>query len=386
MISETCSPSETLNDRLRRRREDFGASVQQAAAWAGIDPERLREIEGGAPLHSWELDGICRGLAVDSGSLARGGDRSPRRSVARFKTADWVDPRPEDFRTLSLAAELGRIGGFLAEKTGSRSRLADLRAPEPVSAASEPWQQGYRLGENARRALEPRTGPIVNLEALLRSCQVHVARVEFSSRNLDAASLWERASLPVILLNTRSSRSRSSLSRRALLAHELCHLLHDSGDRDLTTQLSWSEHAGNYEDEVEQRARAFAPAFLAPRDEVRSWFRAGPGQRIHDSEKKVEALARRWGFSLRGAVWHAKNCGIIQPRTADRLGRSVEDQGHSWADELETAAPDLKGLEPETLRDEISPVAQGLLADLVADATRAGVISAGRGREIVTWA
>lgn len=386
MTSKISTLSETLNERLRRRREELGASVDKAASWAGLDPERLEEIEGGAPLQSSELDAVCRGLAVDSGALARGGDRSPRRSVARFKAAAWVDPEPEDFRTLSLAAELGRIGGFLSERTGNPSRLADLRAPEPVSGTSEPWRQGYLLGENARRVLEPRTGPIVDLEALLRSWRVHVARVELSSPHLDAASLWERGSLPVILLNTRSSRLRSSLSRRALLAHELCHLLHDSGDRDLTTQLSWSEHAGNYEDEVEQRARAFAPAFLAPRDEVRSWFRAGAGKRIHDPERKVEALARHWGFSLRGAVWHAKNCGIIQARTAEALSRSVPEGEHSWADEFEVAEPDSEGPALETFGDGISPFARGLLADLAAEAATAGVISAGRGREIVTWA
>lgn len=386
MTSRILSSQETLQDRLRRRREEFGASIEKAAAWAGLEPGRLREIEEGAPLHSWEFDAICRGLAVDSGAIARGRDHKPRRSVARFKSASWIDPEPEDFRTLSLAAELGRIGGFLAQQVGGPSRLADLRASRPVSAKSEPWKQGYRLGENARRVLESRTGPIIELEALFRGWGVHVARVAFSSTNLDAASLWERDSLPVILLNTRSSRSQSSLSRRALLAHELCHLLHDSGDRDITTQLSRSENAGNYQDEVEQRARAFAPAFLAPRDDVRSWFRAGPGKRIHDPVKKVEALARRWGFSLRGAIWHAKNCGIIQPGTADTLDRSGESQEHPWADDFEREGPDFGAAEPRGLREDISPVAEGLLASLVAEATLAGVISEGRGREIVTWA
>lgn len=376
---------ETLNERLRRRREEFGASIGQVAAWAGIEPGRLKEIEAGSPIRSWEFDAICRALAVDSGALASGRDRTPRRSVARFKAASWVDPTPEDYRTLSLAAELGRIGGFLGKSVHQWSRLASMRSPEPVVAGMEPWKQGYRLGENTRRSLAPQPGPIRNLESLLKNLGVHVARVEFSSKDLDAASLWERDSLPIILLNSRSGRSRSSLSRRALLAHELCHLLHDSGETDLTTQLSWSENTGNYNEEIEQRARAFAPAFLAPRDEVRHWFRADSGQLIHDPQDKVRKLARRWGFSLRGAIWHAKNCDLIQADDAESMSRNLPDEDHAWSHEFETSGQDVEIGGTSELGHEVSPIVRGLLADLVADAATAGVISESRGREIATW-
>lgn len=214
---------------------------------------------------------------------------------------------------------------------------------------------------------------------------VHIARVSFSSANLDAASLWEEDALPVILLNERSPRSRSVLSRRALLSHELCHLLHDSGDRDLTTQLSWAEDTGNYRREIEQRARAFAPAFLAPRDEVRQWFRSGPGRRIHDPGAKVEELARRWGFSLRGAVWHAKNCGVISSRTATTLDRTTVDEEHGWSGEFEQVNGEASEDGGREWGEPVAPVAEDLIASLVSRAVASGCISEGRGREIVTW-
>jgi len=386
MSSSSQSPQEPLGHRLKRRRKELGASLDQLAQWSGIDAVRLGEIEDGQPMRSWEFEAVSRGLAVDPGALARGGDQSPRRSVARFRSADWVEPLPGDLRLLSLAAELGRIGGFLASQSSHQaSPLTDLRAPMPISGREEPWRQGYRLGENARWALHPKPGPIEELEALLIDRRVHVARVSFSSSRLDAASLWEADALPIILLNRRSRRTSSTLSRRSLLAHELCHLLHDSGDRDLTTQLTWGENAGNFNRETEQRARAFAPAFLAPRDEVRQWFRSGHGRRLRSPGAKVEELARRWGFSLRGAIWHAKNCQVISAKTAATLDRKTTTEDHEWSGDFERTRRDAveeARLEPP---ETAAPIADGLLADLVAQAVAAGSISEGRGREIVSW-
>lgn len=371
----------SLNEALRERRQALGASVRQVAAWADLDPSRLREIEAGAAISSWELDTVCRALAVDSGALARGTDRTPKRSVARFKAASWIDPTPEDLRTLSLAAELGRIGDFLAKGVDQPVRLEELRSPQPVHDRADPWLQGYRLGEQARRVLAPAPGPIRNLETLLTDWGAHVGRVEFSSADLDAASLWERDSLPIILLNKRSIRSRSSLSRRALLAHELCHLLHESGENDLLTQLSWSEGKANYSEAIEQRARAFAPAFLAPRDEVQHWFRAGDGRRAHGAEAKVRMLAERWGFSVHGAIWHAKNCAIIQARTAAELNRRAPTEDHAWSDRFEDGA----SFDRASDARETVDISRGLLSHLVAEAATASVISEGRAQEILTW-
>jgi len=374
-----------LNDRLRQRRQEFGASIERVARWAGIGPERLAEIEGGSAIRSWEFDAICRALAVDSGALARGLDRTPRRSVARFRAARWAQPAAEDLRTLSLAAELGRIGGSLAQGIDRQARLARLRSPQPIDEKSKPWRQGYRLGENARRALEPLPGPIRSLEGLLTEWGVHVGRVEFTSAELDAASLWEGGALPVILLNTKSIRTRSALSRRPLLAHELCHLLHDSGENDLTTEISWGEGTPGYREAVEQRARAFAPAFLAPRDEVTHWFAAGEGRRIRKPESKVKELAERWGFSLRGAIWHAKNCGIIPPAAAGDLDSRTQDQDHPWSAQFETDGREPVGAAPPAAAYESAGIAQGLLSRLVAEAATTSLISEGRAREILTW-
>lgn len=378
----------TLQSRLRKRREDLGATISQAADWMGLDSGRLHEIESGAGLSAWELEAVSRGLAIDSRALKQGIENSPRRSVARFRAMAPDVLNPEDLRTLSLAAEIGLIGGYLAEKSGRASQLADLRNPLPIQENEEVWKQGYGLGEIARRALPIQAGPIRDLEQLLVDLGVHIARVELSSPSLDAASLWESDALPTILLNSKSPRVQSVLSRRALLAHELCHLLHDSGENDLTRPLTSAEGSGSYHAEIEQRARAFAPAFLAPRPDIRHWFSLGGGSTIGDAEARVESIAKRWGFSQRGAVWHAKNCGVIRSSTAVKLDQAYTVDSHPWSVDFETSARGFEAASSQSLRcrNDIAPIARGLLATIVEASATAGFISEGRACEILTWA
>lgn len=390
MIQET---EHALGQQLLRRRQDLTASAEQVAAWADLPPDRLEEIERGSAMTPWELEAICRALAVDSGALARGDDRNPRRSVARFREAATEgDLQPRDLRLLALAAEVGRIGGFLAEALDhSPSALRQFREPRPVREDQEPWRQGYALGQRARGALTATAGAIPDVEARFVRLGIHVAKVPFEASHLEAASFWEPGSLPVILINPEAPAARSTLSRRALLAHELCHLLHDSGERDLTTQLTWDDPRHAYGRAVEQRARAFAPAFLAPCDQVQHWFRSGEGQRLRKPERKVEELARRWGFSFTGAVWHAKNCRILQPGTAERLSQQGPGPGferHSWEEEFESGRGAEDVVSPPGLPDPSrapSAIVRGLVGSLALKAAATGVISEGRAEEILSW-
>jgi len=366
-----------LGMRLSQRREEMMASLAQVADWAGLPEERVARIEAGDSMAAWEFEELSRALAVDSGVLARDKARSPRRSVARFRTAAGQTAlHAADLRLLALGAEAGRIGGFLARELAHPIRLEDTRQPHPVQEGEPLWKQGYRLGEAARRRLVPGSGPILDLEATLESLGVHVGRVSFHADDLEAASFWERGAMPVVLINRSSSAARSSLSRRALLAHELCHLLHDSGEQDLTTQLTWGEGAAGWNEDVEQRARAFAPAFLAPRDEVRHWFRAGEGRSIHQPAGKVRALAKRWGFSLDGAVWHAKNCRIIGASDARHLVIELSRDRHDWERDFESERTELEG---------VSSIFAGQIGRLAKQAAAAGVISGGRAKEILSW-
>lgn len=210
--------------------------------------------------------------------------------------------------------------------------------------------------------------------------------VPFAEKELDAASLWEPGAMPLILVNASSGSMERSLPRRAALAHELCHLLHDSGESDLTTQLSF-DGVSRHDGAVEQRARAFGPAFLARKDDVTTWFRQGKGRHVRDPEAKVRKLAERWGLSTYGAIWHAKNCGLIRAKTAERLAESQPSQlDQPWAETFEASARSTQktvSLGEESV--DVSPLARGLVCDLTLAAADAGSISEGRAREILSW-
>jgi Zn-dependent peptidase ImmA (M78 family) len=203
-----------------------------------------------------------------------------------------------------------------------------------------------------------------------------VARVPFQSRDLEAASLWEHGAVPVILLNGRAGRAVYSLSRRATLAHELCHLLHDGGHAEIATRVSLSEDCETREYAVEQRARAFAPAFLAPPEMVRTWVRRLPS--LSDRELAVET-ASHWGFSYQGAVWHLKNCGLVDAGRADAL--STRSAPELPADQFEAEA----AMGSPDMPVKASALMEGWAARLVSEALSGELISAGRARELLEW-
>ncbi|MBI4700344.1 MAG: helix-turn-helix domain-containing protein [Deltaproteobacteria bacterium] len=380
-----------LGSRLRQRREELGATLEQAAQWSGLVPEWLAAMEAGAlDVTAGDFERACRGIAVDPTVIYRGDD-TPKWRMTRFRAASTPDAPlpPAAIRALALGAELGRVLASLLRRLGRPVPLEQHRRTEALRSAPEPWEQGYVLGERARARLFPDPGPIQDVEALLADLGVHVGPVRFGVREIEAASLWEPGAAPVILLNAGLRRARYGLSRRAILCHELCHLLHDAGEAQMTTRVSWSEDAGNYDDAIEQRARGFSPAFLAPREQVRSALAEELGaKRRPDAPRVVGAIARRWGLSYEGAIWHARNCRLIHVADAQHLvARHSASPQLPWAHELEqplpTAAP---ALVHAALPDRRSPIMDGAGASVVLAALDRAVISAGRAREILTWA
>ena len=373
-----------LGQRLASRREEFGVSPEIAADWASLSAERVRAIEHTGQMEPWEFHRLCQALAVNPGTIFQGLERSPKRSVARFRAAVAHIQPPANLRLLAIGAEVGRILGSLVKMMSVGLKIEQLRQPITLSTRELMWRQGYRLGESARSRSGLPEGPIGDLEKAIIALGVHVGRVEFSSEDLDAASLWEIGSVPVILLNQASPRVRYLLSRRAILSHELCHLLHDAGEADLTTQVSWTVREQG--DSVEQRARGFAPAFIAPRGSVRQWARIVLGRT--SARNLVRSLARHWGFSHDGAVWHAKNCELISPSMAEELYQEREVTERRWMSRFEAGRLDdsfpLSDIQTE-IQQQVSPLWAGLAAEIVGRAYEAGLISSGRAREILDW-
>jgi len=377
-----------IGKRLARLRGEISADPAIVAHWARISPARLAEIEAGAPsIGATEFERLCRALGIDPAALDAGVETSPTRSVARFRSA-WgaeLPFQPRDYRLLADAAEAGRILGDLCSRLGKPPRLAQHRRTTALSSTQEPWEQGYALGEAARSALSDPSAVLPSVESLLNTFGVHVARVQFSTDHLEAASIWESGSIPVILLNRAASRVSYDLSRRAVLCHELCHLLHDAGEGEIATRTTWGEETRSRNDGVEKRAGGFAPAFLAPRREVIRWFDQQAKTRGQDPAATAVELANHFGLSFEGAVWHAKNCGVIASADCDRIARTyTARRGELDQAQFETTLPTVppamfNPLLPERARD----VMDGWGIQVVVEALEKELITAGRASEIL---
>jgi Zn-dependent peptidase ImmA (M78 family)/transcriptional regulator with XRE-family HTH domain len=361
-----------IGARIRAQREALGLSASAVAELSRVPVERLVALEEGAAPTVWELSSVAGALAVDPSSLRTGElDNDLRRSSARFRAPDGIDVlTPHDMRLLARVAEAARIHAFLRAAVGERrGRVEALRNVKALDSTPA-WSQGYVLGKLARERLAPRREAIVSVQALLEEHGVLVLFADLETVSIAGASLYEVDASPTIVLNRRSDRVVSRLARRSVLAHELCHLLHDSTKRqDLLTVVSREKSPTP----SEQRANGFAPSFLAPKD----WVAESRGA---SAREKVLQIARTWGLTFDGAAWHAKNLKQISAKTAEELPRENLDAA---------------GFEPEILRTPPSRIGLSLdpsylgesaLGDLAIRAAEADRISAGRAAEILTLA
>ncbi len=372
--------------RLLDRAKAMGLA-EDLARLAHMSDGRLRRIWHGDAYSAVEYEQLCRALAVDPTLMYCGEETRPQTSPARFRSAFTVDrPSGRDIRLLALAVEQGRILAHLLRLLEREVTLGNARSVQPPSQVRESWREGYDLGEAARQTLHPQQGPVLSLEELLNQLGIHVARATLTTPDVDAASLWEPEAVPVVLLNKASDRYAHPGALRATLAHELCHLVHDAGEQNLTTQVSWGiEHRGNHEDSVEKRARAFAPAFLAPREQTKDWYQRQPRSTRNDPKRTVHALAKHWGLSFEGAAWHAKNCGIVESQAADKLAT----QPHRPPVDYSAFSTDPVWIPPAMIHQELPEQAaepwDGWATQVVLDALAEGHISIGRARELLTW-
>jgi Zn-dependent peptidase ImmA (M78 family) len=295
----------------------------------------------------------------------------------------WEAIPARDARTIALAAELGEVGAFLQGLLAEPTLCLDeLRSRVPMAERDHAWRQGYELGARARSGLEaldptiPASRPLRSVQQTLERLGLHVAFVSLDAWSRQAVSVFRPGAMPVVLLNAAHERTRRPLSRRAVLAHELEHLLHDTGEIDLSpTERQPSPRL----EAVEQRANGFAPAFLAPPAFVRKRV-----DRSATAEQIALQIAREWGFTLEGAVWHAKNVELVSGDDADALIADVAwRSGRSripgaWEPEVARDDPRDHGLDVD-----VSPLVGGLVQDLVLRAYRLGEISSGRAREIL---
>jgi Zn-dependent peptidase ImmA (M78 family) len=121
-------------------------------------------------------------------------------------------------------------------------------------------EQGSRLGEKACELLGGSPAEWIDIDSIAANADISISDIQLSDNELRAISVFGPTQRPHIFCNTTTRWASSSWARRFTLAHELCHLLLDRehGDELAIASGPWAPRA------IEQRANAFAAAFLMP--------------------------------------------------------------------------------------------------------------------------
>jgi Zn-dependent peptidase ImmA (M78 family) len=168
-----------------------------------------------------------------------------------------VSPSTTSADVFVLSREI--VGNYVSDASPWLTRL-DL--PLAVGEVSQlrPGEQGSRLGEQAAEILGADSGSWIDVAGILGQFDVRVSEIDLSDRDIRAVSVFGPTQPPHIFCNLQTNWGTSEAVRRFTLAHEFCHLILDReyGDELAIASGPWAPLG------IEQRANAFAAAFLMP--------------------------------------------------------------------------------------------------------------------------
>ncbi|MER7459971.1 XRE family transcriptional regulator [Micromonospora sp. NPDC126480] len=293
---------ELLADRIRAAMNEAGMTQQQLADSIDIDASALsRALSCQRNFKSLEVALIAETLRVSVQSLlseqeqpavllaARAQpDTSPALASALARTEEYVELD-------RLLADLGfawaaALGGTPEEVMGSphqQGAVLSVQLRSQLGVGDEVFP--YELSDFAD-LLEKRLGIDIGFEPL--------------PAGLDGLSV-SSGGFRLALVNSGISATR----QRFTLAHEIGHLF--TGD---SQALRIDENVFGRKNPDEERANAFAAAFLMPEDALKAAVPRG-----YVSEDLVAELLSRYGVSLDALAFRLHNIGVINAAGRDRI-------------------------------------------------------------------
>ncbi|MGW4116760.1 ImmA/IrrE family metallo-endopeptidase [Actinosynnema sp. NPDC004786] len=214
----------------------------------------------------------------------------------------------------------------LLERRGTAGSAADtLHQHGDVIRASwdpmglSPGEQGSVYGQEAWSLLGEPDAANVDVEKVLDSLNVVVGHVSLSDPDVRAVSMIGDDDAAHILINDSYRRGTGPAVKRFTLAHELAHLLLD---QDRATEIAVASGPWAPVD-IEQRANAFAAAFLIPLHLVDRWWPAHQGRiRVDD----LRVMANELGVSISAMVSRLQNSSRLSTFEADVLRAEMLDR------------------------------------------------------------
>lgn len=287
-----------IGERLKIARRAAGLSQRALAEAAGVSAmaiskyERGLDIPGSAVLlRLAETLGVKTEYFVRPITVTLTSPSYRRQTSLRRKQEDAILGQIQEWLERYLDVE-SFFGGPLqfALPSHLERRVASLDEVERVVLE---LREAWKLGQN----------PIENLIEVLEDQGIKVGLVE-GHEGFDALTCWADDKAPVIVVKRGLPGDR----QRFNLVHELGHLV-----------LKPAEDVS-----AEKAAYRFAGAFLVPEPAAR--FELGQKRGTLDLYE-LHLLKHKYGLSMQGWIYRAKDLGILSESAAARLFREFRHQG-----------------------------------------------------------
>jgi Zn-dependent peptidase ImmA (M78 family) len=220
-----------------------------------------------------------------------------------------ASPTLTESDVLTIATCLVKSSG----KKSSTKWTALAEQPQPLRAGESPWTDGYRLAQEwtTKAEIRHQRDGAVDVEEHLERLGVTFADIELDDAATAGLAVQPVRGAPHIFVNRRNPRCGFPSGKRFILAHELCHLLHDRAHgRDLAMISGpWAPR------DLEKRANAFAAALLMPPELLKK----GLNIDVDLSYEGLLALAKRLHVSTDALAHHLANCRLISEANRDVL-------------------------------------------------------------------
>lgn len=303
---------------LRTRRERLNLSHRDIARASSLSEKLVKSLEE-SPSHVpvVQLQNAAFVLGLDerllSYDLNSGGDNRLAyrlRDLSTKSSQSTWHMSPRTALRFAEAASIIRVQIRLQEWLGiGTERNLFATSNFYGSYQTQTWKVGYNLANEARVKLNLGQSPILSMRELVEHrLGIPVVQVDLGQKIAGATIVThndEGKEVRGILLNS-TGENENVWIRRTTLAHELGHLLYDPNEHLENVRVDpYGQSEADPEiqdfDYVEQRANAFAIAFLAPLSRVRSIAS------IPFSKETIIEVMHTFGLSQTAARYHIFN-------------------------------------------------------------------------------
>ncbi len=351
-------------------REALGFSFNEVALKAGWSPNRQQQIEASDDILADEADVLSALLGVDVDALLAG-EVSPKQRPLGALLKGQAGEFPAEARFIlahatTIAREIQELRGLLGLSTGLGSITCfqndgDYSHPRDGVSAS--------LAAKVRTALDLQ-GPIRSVtREILEPLGVILLWAPLP-REVDALAFATEETGAVVVVNVQGQHTTTVPGLRVALAHEICHLAFDRHEMIHFVRFCHIEgglkgsHRQKF-DQIERRARAFAPYLLAPPRAVKDVWCNTTG----DDRARVRAVMDTFGLGYRATRAHLDNVKCLALNVPVRW--VATEPAKQWVGNAEMPPP------------VANPLRTGELARLARKASSQGLISERRVVEII---